>query len=237
MEKITKIRKRDVNADVEMFNKKLKTWLFEGKELNLKPNCEFKDGKIFMKCIKCEIFLPRTTEFFHGNSTMYFKSSEPGHESLNNSIKSPCKKCYSILQKVNNQMNKECSLNSLLTKYKMLTREWFDNKLIKQNRRGIITNVKLILTGSNMKNRVGIHRYKNNLEHTPENVFLEVQELNVQQRDAIPCLIEAWIQVFTHLLNIFEDDDNNIDYLQLFRDQYHKTPKDLSINYKNGTKI
>ncbi len=61
-----------------------------------------------------------------------------------------------------------------------------------------------------------------------------MQELNVQQHDVIPCLFDAWKQVFRQILNIFEGNGSEIDSIQLFRDQYHKSPLDLGINRSNN---
>ncbi len=230
----TKRKKRDMNADIKMFQAKLEFWMFQGKELHLKPGCELKNNKIFMECVNCKQKLHRTTEFFNANSIITFEGAEPGHESLHNSTSTPCKSCVSKI-KMEKHKTREAFISHLILKYPMLTKEWFNETLEKQNGRGLITNTILNLT-SNASNCAGIHRYNNNLDHTQLNCFLEVQELNVPQYKAIESLKKAWVDVFIYFANEFEGNIDDVDYLQLFCDQYNKTQKDLGIDYCNGKK-
>ncbi len=231
---LSKRKKRDINADIKMFQQKLESWMFQGKELNLKPGCELKDNTIFMECVNCKQKLHRTTEFFNAQSIMNFEDAEPGHEYLHNSITHPCKSCVNKME-TDKRKTTEGFISNLVSHYPMLTKKWFDETLEKQNGKGLITNTILNLT-TNASNCAGIHRYDNNLGHTQLNCFLEVQELNVQQQEAIESLILAWIDVFNYVANEFEGNIDDINYLQLFRDQFNKTRKDLGIGLENGRK-
>ncbi len=123
-----------------------------------------------MKCIKCGIFLPRTTDFFFADYDN-FKRSRPGHESLRNDPTFPCKTCKSALTKCNKQTKKECYIIGLRANHPTLTKLWFDETLAKQNNRGLITNILMNLTSNLINNRIGVHRYDNNIEHEKKIAF------------------------------------------------------------------
>jgi hypothetical protein len=228
-------KKRNIEEDVKNMMTKLHNWINDDKPLNLKENCIFEDGMIKMNCIICNELKPRTTEYFdacHGGEN--FETCEPGHETLQNSIGHPCKTCRAEL-KQKRTATKNGFIYQLVQNYPQLSVEWFLETLKKQNGRGLITNMELTLS-THSKNAVGIHRHNNDLEHVPENCFLEVQELNIQQQEAIPDLFEAWKELFTLMIRNFKQDDG-IDYLKLFRDQYNVTRKKLGIIYdKNNEK-
>jgi hypothetical protein len=227
-------KKRDIQKDIILIQTKLHNWLADDKPLNLKENCIFEDGMIKMPCVMCNELKPRTTEYFnacHGGEN--FETCEPGHETLQNSIGHPCKTCRAELTQKRN-ITKDGFIHQLVMNYPQLSVEWFRKTFEKQNGRGLITNTELILT-THSKNCAGIHRYNNDLDHTPENCFLEVQELNIQQHDAIPSLFESWKQLFTLLVKNFKEKDN-IDYLKPFQDQYNVTPKELGIIRGNDIK-
>ncbi len=104
-----------------MFKKKLDDWLAAGKKLDLKKNCIYDDIKgIQMKCVVCNIFLPRTPEFFNvDHRAINFINSPPGHEYLVNSPCKPCKKClvHVVAQKRKQKMNsliEEQKINSTI---------------------------------------------------------------------------------------------------------------------------
>jgi hypothetical protein len=95
---------------------------------------------------------------------------------------------------------------------------------------GPISGKKLQLVPSNI-DCVGIHAYDNNKDHTPDNCFLEVQELNVPQWEAIPCLFCAWKELYNCILNqyLFPEKQDNLQHLEHVRSQYFATPKDIGI--------
>jgi hypothetical protein len=222
----TKKRKRDVVADTHFFADKLKKFLDGGGILDLKENCKYENGQMWMMCVSCEIFQPRTTAFFTARQGgRGFADSPPGHESLNNS----CKKCSGALDR-KRQATKSGFVKNLVGHYPKLTVDWFYATLEKQHGKGPITSAPITLT----TNGAGIHRKDNTKEHTPGNCFIEVQELNVAQYDAIPDLKEAWTEVFQHLVSVFGEDDVT-DYFKLFLQNSGATPKSLGINYHSET--
>ena len=226
---------KDVTAEAEFFAKKLQEHLASGKQLKLKAGCKFDEvnGIILMKCVNCGVFLPRNTTYFnaiHGGKN--FGTSLPGHETLNNSRTYPCKKCFACVTKKKNA-TEEGFIAGLFYKYPALDAQWLYTTLNKQNGRGLITNAVMKLTTNN-KNCLGIHRFDNKQPHDVNNCFLEVQELNVAQRDAIPCLKEAWTQLFKYFVNELSGHCDETNYLQLFRDQYEMTPSMLGIITKKN---
>jgi hypothetical protein len=87
----------------------------------------------------------------------------------------------------------------LLSPYDITQQQFYD-LLDKQNGIGPISGIKLKLE-ANGSNCVGIHRIDNTKKHVIENIFLEVQEMNIAQRDAIPCLFAAWTSLFLTISN------------------------------------
>jgi hypothetical protein len=227
-------KKRDIKEDVILMMTKLHNWIDDDKPLNLKANCVFEDGTIKMPCVMCNELKPRTTEYFYADHNGdNFESCEPGHETLRNSLAHPCKTCGAELtQKYN--ATKHGFIYQLVNRYPQLSVQWFLETLKKQNGRGLITNMELILT-THSKNCAGIHRHNNDLDHTLENCFLEVQELNIAQYDAIPDLFKAWRELFVLLVRNFEEKDKT-DYLKPCQDQYHLKPKNLGIVYDKNDK-
>lgn len=223
----------DVAALTQLFNDKLEERIAQRKELRLKTNCILENGKILMMCVVCKICQPRTPEFFQvGNGSKNFKSSEPGHEFLRNSVSYPCKNCYSVLtQKY--RATEDGFITNLLSKYPLLSVTWFHETLKKQNGKGLISNTQMNLT-TNGENCAGIHRYSNIKEHITENCFLEIQELNAAQGNAIPDLFEAWKSVYSHFVACFVKDDET-DYLKPFQEHYHLKPKELGLSYVDGS--
>jgi hypothetical protein len=113
-----------------------------------------------------------------------FLTCRAGFETLHSTCR-PCNNnvCQSL------RTTEEGFVNSLLLSYKKhgLTVPWFYEKLKEQQGVGPISGVKLKLTLGEI-NSIGIHAYNNDKDHTPYNCFLEIQELNVCQHEAIPCL-------------------------------------------------
>jgi hypothetical protein len=82
-------------------------------------------------------------------------------------------------------------------------------------------------------NRLSIHKYDNvgkKHPHRPDNVFLDVYELNVPQHEAIPSLFSAykalWIHFKSGYLSAFNDYDARV---RDFRSAIVKTPADLGL--------
>jgi hypothetical protein len=147
-------------------------------QIILKPGCFLIDGKIFMKCSKCEELKERTAENFIPNSDIQnFLTCRAGFESVRNL----CKPCFVGLAKMSRK-TKEGFVRSLLTSYIKdgLSIKWFWEKLKKQHGCGPISGKTLKLSYDEI-NCVGIHAYDNDKSHTDENCFLEIQEFNVPQ--------------------------------------------------------
>lgn len=235
MQPRVKRARTDVAATVKMFNEKLDEHIAQGKELHLKKNCIFQDGKIIMMCVSCNIFKPRTPEFFdinHGGKNAH--NLEPGHEYLHNSKSRPCKKCFSVSDQ-KYRATEDGFIMNLLNNYPLLSVTWFYETLKKQGGKGLISNKKMKFT-TNGEYCLGIHRKYNVKEHIPENCFLEIQEMNVQQGDGIPDLFEAWKSIYRHFVSSFEKNDKT-DYLQKFQEQYHLKPNDIGIFYADGNNL
>ncbi len=222
-------RWRNVDAEVEFLYKKTKTWIEDGKQLNLKKDCFLRNGIIYKICAVCKIEYDRTSEYFYlEGSCTRFAMSPPGHEALHNT----CKKCVRS-RDGKKRASREGFIGNILRRYPNLDRAWFDATLAEQNHRGYITNMVMNFT-TNSKNAVGIHRIDNKKNHIPGNCFLELQELNVAQWRAIPNLMQAWIAVFNELLRRFSGATDETDYLAIFKKQYGMTPKKLGIRRRNN---
>jgi hypothetical protein len=224
--------KHDVEMEVNFFRSKLKDELDQRLEITLKENCFLMDGKIFMTCIHCGESKERTTEHFHlTNGGRNFLTCRAGYEALNNSQQKPCKICYRKISK-DYHNTRDGFIQPLISHYKEdgLTTKWFWEKFKEQKGCGPISGKQLQFVPNGV-NCVGIHKYDNDKNHTQDNCFLEVQELNVCQHEAIPCLFCAWKQLFNCLLNqrMFPEQQDNVKHLEYVRSQYFITAGDIGI--------
>jgi hypothetical protein len=188
-------------ADETLFRHKITKYLEEGKELHLKPNCKLEDGKIMMQCVQCKIFKERIPRFFSITHHKNFVTSLPGREYLQNSAGHPCHTCFAEIEKARHASGGKFLL-CVVGQYPKLSIEWLMSQIQKQNNLGMITGTAMEHR-ANSDNAIGIHRFDNARPHTPDNVFLEVQELNVPQHDMIPSLQDAWQTVFQFLTKMF----------------------------------
>jgi hypothetical protein len=234
MTKRKKTRQRDYEIEMEiaLFRSKLKDELDQGLKPILKPSCHLIDGKILMRCVVCGILKERTTEhFYRSHDGENFESCRAGYECLHNSILSPCVPCKAI-HKFQFRETEEGFVYDLVRLYNTtgLTIDWFYETLKQQQGRGPISGKVLQLKPTAI-NSAGIHKYDNDLEHTPDNCFLEIQELNVCQHEAIPCLFCSWKQLFNCVLNqhMFPENQENSKYLEYVKSQYFVKPKDIGI--------
>jgi hypothetical protein len=217
----------DFEAESKLMQEKLDAHLAEGHSLDLQTGSKFEDGKILMQCNKCGEFQPRNTIYFDVN-TANFATCRPGFESLHHSISHPCKACRKANFRVLGPTTKGF-IQSIFWRYPSLNLQWFEETLKKQGGKGPISNMTLNLQ-AHVSNAVGIHRRNNALGHVPANCVLEVQEMNAQQQEAIPCLFAAWFTIYTELARRFGPDPDLTDYVALFRHQYNKTPKELGFD-------
>jgi hypothetical protein len=218
--------------EVCFFRSKLQDEIDQGLDITLKPDCYLIDAKIFMKCVKCGKIKERTTENFYAlQSRKNFQTSRAGHENLNNSQSTPCIPCTSI-RIFESRKNEEVFVYDLLNRYCKtgLNLEWFYETLKLQQGVGTISGQQLKLVPTEI-NPVGIHAYDNDKYHTPDNCFLEVQNINVSQHEAIPCLFCSWKELYNSILDqyIFPEKQNNLKHLEYVRSQYFVTPKDIGI--------
>jgi hypothetical protein len=176
------IEEQSLRAKIELAFK-------NGETVTLKRDCRLNDDNLIEKrCTRCNVWKERTTRHFRihcDNHTM----CKPGKESFQNI----CRDCV-------NDPNPHDFVINFLAHYRDdgLTTEAFYAKLKEQNGRGKITGMPLLLK-RNCDNGVGVHKINNQGNHHPDNVMLEVRELNVQQRDAIPSLEDSWADVFQKL--------------------------------------
>jgi hypothetical protein len=230
--------KYDVEIDVGIFRSKLQDELEQGLEINLKPNCYLIDNKIFMICARCGEAKERTSANFamdHARDTKkHFSSYRAGWEPLQNSESTPCVECKSKLFKTWHR-TEDGFIKNLVSSYVStgLSIEWFRKILQEQGGKGPISGTILQLITKKV-NCVSIHKYDNSKEHTPDNCFLEVQEINVAQWEAIPCLFCAWKNLFTKILDQYMNEQDNSEYLSFVRSQYFVKPKDIDIIHYNA---
>jgi len=133
-----------------------------------------------MMCVECRETKPRTQQFCKltsaNKTTMVCKV---GNESFSNYKSCPCRTCFKKML-VTNRTTRDGFLSRIPRVYSLFSYEWVEATLLKQNHRGLITNMVMNLT-TNSPNCLGVHRKDHSLEHTPENCFFELQELNVPQ--------------------------------------------------------
>jgi hypothetical protein len=215
----------------KLFQLKIDKYISEGNELVLKENCIFKDGSIYMQCVMCFIWFLRNTRYFMASAKgSNFETCEPGHENLNNSTTTPCKQCRSILDKQKRAISTNF-IHCLLRQYEKygFTEEVFYLLLKKQQGKGLITGIKMNLT-TNSDNCVGIFKYDSLLDATPENVYLEVQELAVQGLQIID-LISIWSDIYQCMIEQFLNpvNEKHVAFLKFAKTQYYATPSSIGI--------
>jgi hypothetical protein len=226
----TKSKWRNVEADCALFKSKLREYLAEGKTLKLKKGCKFEDDEIWMECVQCHEYKLRNTRHFNSDGSKHFATCPPGHEQLKNSKLYPCKECQKDDRDIDGATPKGF-ITCLLRPYPALSREWFAQTFEAQGGRGPISNFPMLLQ-KHVQNAAGIHRRDNSLGHIPENCFLEVQEINVSQYMAIPCLFAAWRSIYGELARRFSENPDVTNFVELFRNQYYKTVSDLGCRAK-----
>jgi hypothetical protein len=226
-------RKRvaDIEVEVAMFRSKLQDELDQGLKPTLKENCYLIDRKILMRCVKCQELKERTTEFFFAANGKNFLDCRAGYEQLHNSMGRPCIVCMArLFEQI--YTCEDGYIKILISRYRNdgLTLKWFYETLKQQQYIGPISGKVLQLVPTTI-NSVGMHKHNNDKEHTPDNCFLEIQELNVQQHEAIPCLFCAWKQLFNSILDqhVFPEKLDNSKHLEYVRSQYFVTPKNINI--------
>jgi hypothetical protein len=220
----------EIEMEVAFFRSKLQDELDQRLEISLKFDCYLIDGKIFMRCVICKELKERTTKNFHAlHSGKNFKTSRAGYENLQNSPSNPCICCTSI-RRFELRKNEDEFIYDLVKNYKQtgLTIEWFYETLTQQQGVGSISGQKLQVVPIEI-NSVGIHKYNNDKEHTPDNCFLESQELNVPQHEAIPCLFCAWRNLYNCILDLHinPETQDNSQHLEYVRSQYLVERKDI----------
>ncbi len=217
-----------IASEVKKFRDKLSNELLKsGPVLKLKPNCILNDDKIMMKCIKCDIFKERTTEFFCAK-TNDFEKYKAGFECL----RGECRVCFSK-NLANFRKTRTGFIMNLVGTYLRcgLTVQWFEDKLTEQADKCYITNMPLKMEISG-ENCVGIHCIDNSQKHSEKNCMLALQELNVAQWDAIPCLIKAWEDLFLRLIDSFIFKDKIKEVSTLWNENLK--PKDIGIIKPTG---
>jgi hypothetical protein len=218
----------DTEMEVAFFQYKLQDELDRRLEITLKDNCFLIDGKVLMMCTKCKKLKERTTKNFVAKSgDNNFLTSRAGHEF----VTTICRVCNTEKNSLFRQ-TEVGFINSLLSSYKQygLTVNWFYEKLKEQEGFGTISGIKLKLVLGEI-NSAGIHKHDNNKDHTPDNCFLEVQEINVPQHEAIPCLFCSWKELYNCILHqsMFPDQQDNSKHLEYIRSQYRVIAKDIGI--------
>lgn len=155
----------------------------------LPKRCRWVNAKLEQQCMRCARWLSRCPTNFAMKSVESFETTELGKEKLN----ATCRECDATVKGTGIRY-----LKSLLGIYPQLTLTWAKDQLAKQSGKGLITNFEMMLTRKTA-NAIGVHRYNNDLDHTPDNCFFECRELNVPQGESIPSLFEAWQAIFAFL--------------------------------------
>jgi hypothetical protein len=161
-------------------------------------DCDFDRDceRTLLQCVTCKQWKEQTSTFFVVNHRTQKNSF---HTSFKNSITNPCKRCFAQLRACQESSGKGF-VRRLLLHYD-ITIQQFEDLYTRQKGVGPISGVPLKLEAKG-HNCVGIHRYDNRKQHVIDNIFLEVQEMNIAQRDAIPCLFRAWASLFATISNV-----------------------------------
>lgn len=226
----TSYQKRRI--DDQLILAKLKYYLNNNFRFPLQSDCKIENGILLMQCCICKTFKERISENFKrlSKKNSCFLTCYPGYECFVNCISNGCNECNKEALSAKLRTN-EGFIQNLVIKYK-LTPEWFQRKFTKQNGKGPISGMplKIEVLGHNA---TSIHRIDNTLEHTETNCFLELNELNVAQHQAISCLFEAWKEVYKQLINFYQNPEiDNSLYLNFIQTQVNTTPQDIGIKGK-----
>jgi hypothetical protein len=183
---------------------RMRTKLAEFTEtLRLKPRCRKRDGHfIEMQCVGCHRWLERTTENFnkeHGGTN--FATCLPGHETLHNSKSNPCKTCFAAITSERHN-TPDGYVRALCSPYPTITPAQVWAEYERLDGLSALTGVRMVLT-PNAPNRVSIHN-RDQSDKNHAHWTLDVLETNLWKRgDAIPCLRQAWTDVYTRLNDMF----------------------------------
>jgi hypothetical protein len=163
--------------------------------LELKPRCRKRDGHfIEMQCVGCNRWLDRTTEYFtNSNSGKNVATCNPGHETLHNSKGRPCNTWFAAISS-EGRSTPGGYVRSLCSNYPTITNAQFWAEYERLGGVSALTGVRMVLE-PNAPNRASIHNLDNtDKSHARWTWF----ETNVRQDgDAIPCLRQAWTDVYT----------------------------------------
>ena len=169
---------------------------------DLKSGCRHDGEKIVMQCVLCEKWLPRDTRNFHAShGAANFELCPPGHESLCNSAKKPCLKCFRALSVTNLAENPETFKRKKVSdvnkadvkKHGMNGTCTFDGMFKDVVPKCTITGFELNF-GSYRDFRCSINNKENKKPHSDKLCELTVFEMNVAQHNAIESIPQAYAQ-------------------------------------------
>ena len=90
--------------DVAMFRERVILWLATKKQLALRDDCKLENDMILAQCVLCKEWKERTPENYNIRKRAKFSTAVPGHEALENSVRHPCKTCWSKTRKTDYEL-------------------------------------------------------------------------------------------------------------------------------------
>jgi hypothetical protein len=197
---------------------------------------------VYETCVRCGIEFPLTSLYFpieKAGGKITNVERESGKEVVSNSPYSGCRECQKKVSMQRSETQDEY-IRVELKSYPMLTKEWF----ISQSKRCCISNLPLFEgQKENVNWTISVQNNKPGEEHTPENCCLIAKEFNVQQRNAIPDLLEAWKDAFQSTINEIMNPSCTEELLSKFKIWYNNSPKQNGVTvpcqiiHSHGKKI
>lgn len=242
-----KLYPRGVSTDTELRMKEKK------KQLQTKWNNDLKKEKKILKkgisherkiiivnrnmevheqCVRCGVWKALYEYILRSD----FMEKESSKESINNDIKNPCRDCCKIIRVEKMEENPEHYIIRMLYNYKNLSKEWYEQQLIKN--RGLYSSISgiPIVAKSSGCWQVSIQNNKRELDHLPEDCEIIALEENIPQHNAIPDLRLAFTELYTDMLKQLIEPDN-IEQKQIhskiWEDRYKLTPKQSGVESKS----
>lgn len=183
--------------------------------------------EIVETCLRCYKEYPITPMHYnseYNNSGISNIDKESGREQICNSPTYGCRECSKTVSKQKGK-NIDEYLRILLKKYHHLTLEWYNS----QKKNCAISNI-CLNEENNCDWRVSIqNNSKLTKEHMPENCVLIAYEFNVQEHNAIPNLIDCWIEAFSLILQELRNPSDTTDNIEYLKKWYNNSPKDNGV--------
>lgn len=190
-------------------------------------------------CLICNIEKPITPENFHeefNNSGTNNILKESGKEQISNTPTYGCRTCSKKISQKKSKTKDEY-IRILLKNYPDLNLEWYNL----QSKKCAISNI-CLNEETNCDWRVSIQNNGLTKQHLPENCILIAYEFNVQEQNAIPNLINCWIEAFKCIIKELYNPSDTTESIECFKKWYNNSPIENGVTepcqiIENGKKI